>query len=182
MKASGTTVELMESFGGSDLFDLCEATDAAILDGGGFGFVSPPERSWLEGYWRGVLLVPERALFAARRENRLCGSVQLLTPPRNNEAQRSIATIQHLFVAPWARGFGVGQLLMRAVEGHAHGNRFKVLNLDVRETQTEAIRMYEALGYKRWGVHPKYAHIRGRWVPGVHFFKDIGRKPPKTGQ
>lgn len=182
MKTSDTTVGLLESFDGNDLFDLCEATDAAILDGGGFGFVSPPDRNWLEGYWRGVLLVPERALFAARRENRLCGSVQLLTPPPNNEAQRSIATVQHLFVAPWARGFGIGQMLMQAVESHARAKRFKVLNLDVRQTQAEAIRMYETLGYERWGVHPKYAHIRGRWVRGVHFFKDIGQKRPKTKQ
>ena len=166
-------VERLESLSETDLLDLCEATDAAILDGGGFGFVTPPERNWLERYWQGVLLVPERSLFVARREGSICGSVQMVAPPRNNEAQKSIAAVQHLFVAPWARGLGVGRLLMEAVEAEAKVRRFKVINLDVRETQTQAIAMYEGLGYRRWGLHPKYAHVRGRWVPGIYFFKDV---------
>jgi len=169
----GIRVDSVESLSGDDLFELCEATDAAILEGGGFGFVSPPERDWLERYWRGVLLVPERSLFVARREGGLCGSVQLVAPPRNNEAQKSIVAVQHLFVAPWARGTGVGRRLMEAAEAEAQKRRFKVINLDVRDTQTRAIAMYEALGYKRWGVHPKYAHVRGRWVPGIYFYKDV---------
>ncbi len=166
-------IECLETLSDADLFDLCEATDAAIQDGGGFGFVSPPERGWLKRYWRGVLLVPERSLFVARREDSICGSVQLVAPPPNNEAQRLIVAVQHLFVAPWARGFGVGRGLMEAVEAEARQRRFKVINLDVRDTQTNAIAMYEALGYRRWGEHPKYAHVRGRWVPGVYFYKDI---------
>ena len=166
-------VERPESLSETDLLDLCEATDAAILDGGGFGFVSPPERSWLERYWQGVLLVPERSLFVARQSGAICGSVQMVAPPRNNEAQKSIVAVQHLFVAPWARGLGVGRLLMEAVEEEARKRRFRVINLDVRETQTQAIAMYEALGYRRWGVHPKYAHVRGEWVPGIYFYKDV---------
>ena len=148
-------VERLKSLDEPDLLDLCEATDAAILDGGGFGFVSPPERNWLERYWQGVLLVPERSLFVARREGAICGSVQMVSPPRNNEAQKSIVAVQHLFVAPWARGIGVGSLLMRAVEGEARTRRFKVINLDVRETQTQAIAMYESLGYRRLGRPPE---------------------------
>ncbi len=169
----GTGISRVEALSDDDLFELCEATDSAILEGGGFGFVSPPERNWLERYWRGVLLVPERSLFIARRGGGICGSVQLVAPPRNNEAQKSIVAVQHLFVAPWARGTGVGRLLMQAAEAEARARRFKVVNLDVRETQIRAIAMYEALGYKRWGVHPKYAHVRGRWVPGIYFYKDI---------
>ena len=170
---NGIRVEPLDSLSETDLLDLCEATDAAILDGGGFGFVSPPERNWLERYWRGVLLVPERSLFVARRVGAICGSVQMVAPPRNNEAQKSILAVQHLFVAPWARGIGVGRLLMEAVEAAGRRRRFRVINLDVRETQTQAIAMYEALGYQRWGVHPKYAYVRGEWVPGIHFYKDL---------
>ena len=39
---------------------------AAIIDGGGFGWVNAPGRLALETYFRGVLLVPERELFVAR--------------------------------------------------------------------------------------------------------------------
>ena len=91
----------------------------------------------------------------------------MVAPPRNNEAQKSITAVQHLFVAPWARGLGVGQPAdERRGTGGARRRRFRVINLDVRETQTQAIAMYETLGYRRWGVHPKYAHVRGRMGAG----------------
>ncbi len=60
---------------------------AAIIDGGGFGWVNPPGRMALETYFRGVLLVPERELFVARLDGHVVGSAHLVRPPRNNEAQ-----------------------------------------------------------------------------------------------
>ena len=51
-------VELITSLDGEDLHDLCESTDMAILDGGGFGWVTPPSRETLEAYWKGVMAVP----------------------------------------------------------------------------------------------------------------------------
>ncbi|MDB5407197.1 MAG: family N-acetyltransferase, partial [Rhodospirillales bacterium] len=59
-------VELLESFAGTDLEDLCEATEAAITDGGGFGWITPPRRDILEKYWQGVMLVPGRSLLVGR--------------------------------------------------------------------------------------------------------------------
>jgi ribosomal protein S18 acetylase RimI-like enzyme len=46
-----------------------------------------------------------------------------------------------------------------------------VLNLDVRETQTAAIRLYESLGYTRWGVHPSYARVGGKTIRGFYYYK-----------
>ena len=53
-------VEHITEFTEEDLHALCEATSAAIIDGGGFGWVNPPGLMALETYFRGVLLVPER--------------------------------------------------------------------------------------------------------------------------
>src|SRR6185503_4748788 len=75
-----TEVERLRAFAGDDLEDLCEATVAAIEDGGGFGWVKAPARGVLEAYWKGVLLVPERALFVARLNGTICGAVQLVSP------------------------------------------------------------------------------------------------------
>ncbi|MEQ9326210.1 MAG: GNAT family N-acetyltransferase, partial [Rhodospirillales bacterium] len=55
-------VELVAEISNPDLHDLCDATDSAILDGGGFGWLRPPPRQTLERYWRGVLVVPDRTL------------------------------------------------------------------------------------------------------------------------
>ena len=99
-----------------DMSALCEATNAAILDGGGFGWVSPPGQQALERYFRGVMLVPERELFVARADGIITGSAQLVRQPRNNEAQAFAASVMHAFVAPFARGQGLARLMMVRIE------------------------------------------------------------------
>jgi ribosomal protein S18 acetylase RimI-like enzyme len=157
----------------ADLHDLCEATDMAIIDGGGFGWVAPPPRETLEAYWRGVLVVPERELFIARLDGQICGSGQLALPSRNSEAQKHAVHIQSAFIAPWARGHGLAQDLMLALEARARSLKFQILNLDVRATQSAAIRLYERLGYIRWGSHPAYAFVKGQFVEGHFYFKNL---------
>ena len=76
-----TGVEWVTELADQDLEDLCEATEEAILDGNGFGWLTPPPRRILESYWRGVMLVPERDLIVARLEGSIAGSAQLLRPP-----------------------------------------------------------------------------------------------------
>ena len=78
---SNLVIERLTGFTDEDLAALCEAADAAIIDGGGFGWVAPPGRSALEAYFTGLLLVPGRELFASRLDGTLVGSVQLVRPP-----------------------------------------------------------------------------------------------------
>lgn len=167
------SVERMAELPDDDLASLCEAADAAIIEGGGFGWVHPPGRQAMERYFRGVLLVPERELFGARMDGTLVGSAQLVRPPRNNEAQAFAAQVMHGFVAPYARGHGVARLLMQRVEEGARALGYHVLNLDVRATQTVAIALYESMGYVRWGEHPLYARVNGKTVPGYSYYKAL---------
>lgn len=164
-------VERASTLSEDDLAALCEAADAAILEGGGFGWVSPPGRAALERYFQGLLLVPERELYVARLDGGVVGSAQLVRPPRNNEAQAFAATLMHSFIAPYARGHGLARLLTERAEEGARALGYHVINLDVRETQEAAIRLYESLGYTRWGTHPVYARIQGRTVRGFYFYK-----------
>ncbi len=164
-------VERITEFTDDDLGALCEATNAAIIEGGGFGWLNPQGRVSLETYFRGVLLVPERQLLVARLDGVIVGAAQLVRPPRNNEAQAFAATLQHAFVAPYARGFGLARLLTSRVEDAARSLGYHVLNLDVRETQEAAIALYESMGYIRWGVHPAYARANGRTVRGIYYYK-----------
>ncbi|WP_428532760.1 N-acetyltransferase family protein [Rhodopila sp.] len=172
-------VERLKRFTDQDLNALCEATDAAIIDGGGFGWVTPPGRRQLETYFRGLLLVPERDLFVARLNGDIVGSAILVRPPRNNEAQAFAASLMHSYIAPYARGHGLARMLTEAVEDCARELGYHILNLDVRDTQTVAIRMYESYGYIRWGEHPEYALVRGKSVQGFFFYKRL--RPPKSG-
>ena len=168
-----TAIERLSAFRGPDLHDLCDAADAAILDGGGFGWLKPPPRHVMETFWKGVLVVPERELFAARLDRTIAGSAQLVRPPRNNEAQGYVGQLTMSFVAPWARGHGLARSLTLAIEEAARDAGLRVLNLDVRETQDAAIRLYESLGYRRWGTHPHYAWIDDHWVAGYFYHKDL---------
>ena len=164
-------VERATALSDDDLAALCEAADAAVIEGGGFGWVNPPGRIALERYFKGVLLVPERTLYIARLDGVIVGSGQLVRPPRNNEAQAFAATLTHVFIAPYARGHGLARLLTQRLEEGARALGYQVLNLDVRETQEPAIALYQSLGYIRWGIHPAYARVAGRTIRGMYYFK-----------
>jgi RimJ/RimL family protein N-acetyltransferase len=165
------TVERVEALDPHDLADLCDAANAAIVEGGGFGWVEAQSRSALERHFRGILLIPEREFFVARLDGEVVGSAQLIRQPRNNEAQAFSAQLAHAFIAPYARGFGLARLLVRQVEARAAALGIRVLNLDVRATQTSAIALFESLGYTRWGTHPLYARVGGETIAGHYYYR-----------
>lgn len=176
-----TAVERITALSAGDLNDLCDAAEAAIIDGGGFGWLTPPPRETLEAYWRGTLLIPERDLFVGRLDGVIAGSCQLHRPPRNNEAQSFACQFTTSFVAPWARGHGLARDLTQIAENHARDLGFGVMNLDVRETQRAAIRLYEALGFEKFGEHPYYARTRDGTVRGLYYFKNLSIPTTEPG-
>lgn len=174
-------VERLVELNTGDLNDLCDAAEAAIRDGGGFGWLTPPPRQTLEQYWKGVVLIPERDLFVGRLDGVIAGSCQIQRPPRNNEAQSFACNLTTFFVAPWARGHGLARKLVEIAEAHARDAGFQVLNLDVRETQRAAIRLYETLGFRKFGEHPHYARANDRVIKGLFYYKLLSDHPSETG-
>jgi ribosomal protein S18 acetylase RimI-like enzyme len=166
-----TTVERIKTLNIGDLNDLCDATDAAIKSGGGFGWLRLPARDILERYWQGVLVMPSRDLFVARMDGVICGTCQLIKPPANNEAQKFAVQLTTNFVAPWARGYGLAKKLIEVAEGSARDDGFSVINLDVRETMEAAINLYESNGFTRIGTHPYYAKVDGKMLRGFYYTK-----------
>jgi ribosomal protein S18 acetylase RimI-like enzyme len=167
------SVEAVERLKGGELNDLAECAELAIRAEGGFGWLTPPPREVMERYWRGVLAVPERTLFVGRVDGVIAGSVQLVRPPRNNEAQAMAVHATTAFTAPWARGFGLARRLLEAVELRAVQDGFTVVNIDIRETQAAGIALCQRLGYTLWGTHPRYARVDGAYVPGRFYYKDL---------
>lgn len=166
------SIDEVQKLKSGDLNDLCDAAEAAIRDGGGFGgWLMPPDRELMERYWRGVLLIPERILMVGRLDGVIAGSIQLLRPSRTNEVQAHACSITTAFVAPWGRGHGLAHMLTEAAEAKARDDGFRLINLDVRATQERAIAIYEALGYQRIGTHPYYARVHGQWVTGYYYYK-----------
>jgi ribosomal protein S18 acetylase RimI-like enzyme len=165
-----------EQLSENDLNDLCDATDAAIQDGGGFGWVELPAREILESYWRGVITAPTRQLFVARLDESICGTTQLVLPPKNNEAQGHAVQLTTNFVAPWARGYGLAKMLLEEVEKKSLSDGYAVINLDVRENMSEAINLFEAMGYKEFGKHPYSVRVLGKTIQSIYYYKVINSK------
>ena len=175
------TVERVEKLRPADLDDLGDAAEQAIHEGGGFGWLAAPSRDQMERTWRGVLLIPDRSLFVGRLDGVIAGSVQLVRPPRNNEAQAHAAAITTCFVAPWARGHGLARRLLQAAEAEARRAGYLVLNLDVRATQEPALRLFESLGFRCWGSHPYYARVSGHAIVGRYYFKELAGNSYQDG-
>lgn len=170
---SELSVERVDGISSADLNDLVDATETAIEDGLGFGWINVPPRNKLEAYWQGVLAVPQRELFVARLDGVICGSVQLVHPPRNNEVAAFSTQLERHFVAPWARGHGLARRLVEAAEQVATRRGYSVMLVEVRATQKAAIALYESLGYQLWGVLPQYALIDGRMIAGHFYSKEL---------
>ncbi len=58
-----------------------------------------------------------------------------------------IAEVTRVFVAPGARGRGLGSRLLSCLEDHTRGHQVSTLQLDTRRDLVEARRLYARHGY-----------------------------------
>lgn len=156
-----------------ELSELVIATEDAIRDGIGFNWMAPPMRETLEGYWRGVLMVPSRSLFIGRLDGVVAGAIQLVRPSKVKETSAFAATVEAHFVAPWGRGHGLAVQLLDATEREAAKEGFSVINISVRETQERALQIYREHGYTHWGTMPYYEYVNASMVSGHYFYKKL---------
>ena len=167
------SVDVLETISNTDLADLCYNTEQAIRAGGGFGWITVPPREVLKKYWNGMLLVNTNTLIVGRLNGDIAGSLQLSFCPLNNEAQKTIAKIQSHFVAPWARGYGLAKTMIDYAIIKSKENNKKSIQLDIRETQTAAIKLFESKGFIKWGENPAYAFLNGNSIKGYYYYKNI---------
>ena len=137
-------VDIPKSINDTDLADLCNITEQAINAGGGFGWLKTPPRRVLIKYWKGISLVPHRKLIVGRLNKVIAGTLQLIFQPPNYEAQQNIANISSHFIAPWARGFGLAKKMIDVAEKKALEFSANFIQLDVRETQEAAIKLFKS--------------------------------------
>lgn len=160
-----------------DIESLCEATEATIADRYGFsiGFNRsfPLARSQLEAYFRGSCLIPQRQIIIARFDGSIAGSIQLVFPSSNNQTSSFACSVDTHFVAPWARGHGIAKMLLQAAEKEASECGFKIIKLSVRSNMEAAIKLYESLGYNRWGTLDKYEMLDNQIIAGHFYCKDL---------
>ena len=147
----------------------------AVGSGASVNFVQPMTREKSETWWNGALQSHargERVIFVADEAGRVLGSVQLMFPGQENQAHR--ADIGKLLVHTSARRQGLGAALMQAAEGEAKRLGRTLLVLDT-EAGSSGDRLYERLGWTRFGVVPGYAMMAdgSRTADCAFFYKAL---------
>lgn len=166
-------VERLSLISETDLADLCNITEQAIKAGGGFGWLTIPPIETLKKYWNGLVLIKSNILIVGRLNGSIAGASQITFNLPNNEAQKNISKIQSHFVVPWARGYGLAKAMIdRAIKISKENNQ-KSIQLDIRETQAAAIKLFENKGFLKWGENPSYAFINGSKIKGYYYYKDL---------
>ncbi|ACB83997.1 ribosomal protein S18-alanine N-acetyltransferase [Natranaerobius thermophilus] len=69
---------------------------------------------------------------------------------------RTDAHITNVAVSPNYRGLGAGKLVVEALLEHAKNRGANKATLEVRKTNTVAKKLYQALGFKIYGIRPNY--------------------------
>jgi acetyltransferase len=137
------------------------------------GALDSMSRGVLERSYRDVVAgldEGERLLLVGEEEGEVVGMAQVVFSGATNADHR--AEVQRVGVAVEARGRGIGQQLMSAVEEAAREHGVTLLWLTTH-ANTEACAFYEATGYTRMGTMPNYSRRPdGTLWPGAFYFKE----------
>ena len=95
-----------------------------------------------------ALLSPQVHFLVARRESEAvgCGAVRIM-PAGPDTSSQAYGEIKRMFVRPGARGQGIAQMLLEALEQHLRSAGIALATLETGELQPEALRLYERGGY-----------------------------------
>ncbi|MDN4053289.1 GNAT family N-acetyltransferase [Massilia sp. YIM B02763] len=155
--------------------ELARVLVDCVEDGASVSFMLPMGPDKAERFWRGVaagVARGERTLIVAEVDERIAGTVQLVTDLPENQPHRG--EVAKLLVHPSARRLGLGRLLMQAVEEAARTQGRSVLVLDTSNAAAE--RLYEGLGWQRVGSVPDFARLPdGPLCATTFFYKRVER-------
>lgn len=97
-----------------------------------------------------TLCAPNVAFFVARRHGAAVGCGALLIE------QAGYGEVKRMFVAPAARGQGVGRRILRCIEERAAREGLALIRLETGIHQAEARALYRAFGYADCGPFGQY--------------------------
>jgi GNAT superfamily N-acetyltransferase len=146
-----------------------------VAGGASVSFLAPVAREKAEAFWRGVAASVDRRerilLVAEGSDGALIGTAQLVLDLPENQPHR--AEVAKVLVPRGARRRGVGAALMREIENVARSRGRTLLALDTTSGR-EGDRLYERLGWTRFGIMPGHALMPdGSPSDTAYFYKKI---------
>lgn len=153
---------------------LAELLVDCVEGGASVGFMRPLSVDRAAAFWSNVAQAVERgqrALWLARSDGRIVGTVQLILDMPENQPHR--ADVSKMLVRREARRQGLGAALLRAAEAGASDAGKSLLVLDT--ANGEAGRLYSRLGWQRVGVIPGFALWPGGGLcDTMYFYRQLG--------
>ena len=139
-----------------------------------FGSTLAREQAFTEDVWReraqGGASAADRVTFVAEHDGRWLGvATGLARDPDVPDDPRP--ELVGMFVAPEARGHGVGAALVDAVVGWARARRASGLTLWVTATNTPALTLYDRCGFRRTGERKPLDH--SPYVDSIRMARDL---------
>lgn len=140
------------------LDDLCRVLMDSVADGASISFMATLTWAGAERFWQGdvksAIEGGNRHLFGVLIEDRLVGTVQLITGMPPNQPHR--AEISKMIVHPDMRRRGLGKALMTAALDAARKAEKTLVTLDTR-TGDVSETLYRSVGFEAAGVIPGFA-------------------------
>jgi len=131
------------------------ATIASLFDAYRQFYRQPSDVEGARRFLRDRFERNESIIFLASTASRAIGFTQLY-PTFSSGSMRPILVLNDLYVAPEARGRGVGAALLTAAAGYGRQNGAARLSLQTELTNTTAQALYERMGWKRDTVFCTY--------------------------
>lgn len=110
-----------------------------------------------QDYLRAQYKSPDNVQYLAKVDGEIIGTASLNRQPRRM-SHRGVFGIS-LKKAWW--GCGAASAMMEAVLAFAKENGFEQLNIEVRSSNTRAIRLYEKYGFRKLCTFPNFFKING---------------------
>lgn len=170
-----TVTRLDASLFNASAGELAGLLTDTVRGGASVGFLAPLDRAEALAWWRAradAVAAGGLAVWAAREDGRVTGTVSLVLPDKPNSRHR--AELVKLMVHRRARGRGLGRTLLDTAERAAADAGITLLHLDT-ETDSPAEHLYRSAGWTRAGVIPDYAaRPDGVLRPTTLYYKRVG--------
>ncbi|MFF3905895.1 GNAT family N-acetyltransferase [Streptomyces sp. NPDC001848] len=169
---------VIDRLGGAEVLacsgDLADLLTDTVHSGASIGFLAPLDRAAALAWWKARAYTVDAgglAVWVARAEDRVTGTVGLAFPDKPNSRHR--AELVKLMVHREARGKGLARRLLATAERAAAEAGITLLHLDT-ETGSPAESLYRSTGWIRAGSIPDFAATpTGVLQPTTIFYKHV---------
>lgn len=144
-RPEGTVTIAVEPYDGPVARALIAALDAEIEDryAADADAEGEPDRAFLN-VLHDTVTAPQGAFLVARLDGEPAGCGALRPAPTG---EAGTAEVKRMYVAPAARGLGVGRRLLEALQDRARALGYRRVILETGIRQPEAMRLYESAGF-----------------------------------